>query len=68
MVQHDMVGGLNVPTDFFMIKPFKAYEPLCIKCGSKMRFSCKEIEKPGVVHDVFECTKCRSIQSFVTRE
>lgn len=31
-----------------------------------MRFSCQETEAPGFVHDVFECTKCRSIQSYVT--
>jgi hypothetical protein len=31
-----------------------------------MRFSCKEVEKPGFVHDVFECPKCRSTQSYVT--
>ena len=33
-----------------------------------MRFSCQEIEKPGFVHDVFECTRCRSTQSYVTPE
>ena len=31
-------------------------EPLCVKCGSKMRFSCTEPEKPGFVHHVYECT------------
>jgi hypothetical protein len=41
-------------------------EPLCVKCGSKMRFSCTEPEKPGFVHHVYECTRCRSTQSFVT--
>jgi non-canonical (house-cleaning) NTP pyrophosphatase len=33
-----------------------------------MRFSCQEIEKAGFVHDVFECTRCRSTQSYVTPE
>jgi hypothetical protein len=41
-------------------------EPTCVKCGTKMRFSCTEEEKPGFVHHVYECTKCRSTQSFVT--
>jgi hypothetical protein len=41
-------------------------DPQCVKCGSKMRFSCTEPEKPGFVHRVYECTKCRSTQSFVT--
>jgi hypothetical protein len=43
-------------------------DPRCVKCGSKMRFSCTEPEpdKPGFVHHVYECTKCRSTQSFVT--
>ena len=41
-------------------------EPRCVKCGSKMRFSCTEPEKPGFVHHVYECTRCRSTQSFVT--
>jgi hypothetical protein len=41
-------------------------EPLCVKCGYKMRFSCTEPEKPGFVHHVYECTSCRSTQSFVT--
>jgi hypothetical protein len=40
--------------------------PLCVKCGSKMRFSCTEPDKPGFVHHVYECTKCRSTQSFLT--
>jgi hypothetical protein len=31
-----------------------------------MRFSCQETEAPGFIHDVFECAKCRSIQSYVT--
>jgi hypothetical protein len=39
---------------------------VCVKCGSKMRFSCTEPDKPGFVHHVYECTKCRSTQSFVT--
>ena len=42
------------------------HEPLCVKCGSKMRFSCTEPDKPGFVHHVDECTRCRSTQSFVT--
>jgi hypothetical protein len=33
-----------------------------------MRFSCREIEKPGFVHHVFECTACWSTQSYVTPE
>jgi hypothetical protein len=41
-------------------------DPKCVKCGSKMRFSCTEPEKPGFVHHVYECIKCRSTQSFVT--
>jgi hypothetical protein len=40
--------------------------PNCIKCGEKMWFSCTELEKPGFVHHVYECKKCRSTQSFVT--
>jgi len=42
--------------------------PLCVKCGSKMRFSCIEPEpgKPNFEHRVYECTICRSTQSFVT--
>ena len=50
-----------------MIEPSKN-NPLCIRCNTKMRFSCKEIEKPGFLHDVFECPKCRSTQSYVTPE
>jgi hypothetical protein len=30
-----------------------------------MHFSCTEPEKPGFVHHVYECRKCRSTQSFV---
>lgn len=43
-------------------------DPLCVKCGSKMRFSCIESEpgKPDFEHRVYECTTCRSTQSFVT--
>jgi hypothetical protein len=33
-----------------------------------MKFSCKEIERSGFVHDVFECPKCRSTQSYITPE
>lgn len=40
--------------------------PTCVKCGARMRFSCTEPEKPGFVHRVYECTQCRSTQSFVT--
>lgn len=43
-------------------------EPHCVSCGARMRFSCKEMEKPGFVHDVFECTKCQSTQSYITAE
>src|SRR5882757_10114694 len=50
-----------------MVEPSKNH-PLCIRCNVKMRSSCKEIEKPGFVHDVFECPKCRSTQSYVTPE
>jgi hypothetical protein len=39
---------------------------LCVQCDSQMRFSCTEPEKPGFVHHVYECRKCRSTQSFVT--
>jgi hypothetical protein len=50
-----------------MIKPLKN-DPLCIRCNARMRFSCKEMAKPGFVHDVFECPKCRSNQSYITPE
>ena len=33
-----------------------------------MRFSCEEAAEPGFVHDVFECPKCRSTQSYITPE
>lgn len=42
--------------------------PNCIGCGEKMRLSCTEIEKPGFVHYVYECKRCRSTQSLVTAE
>ncbi|MCU1273066.1 MAG: hypothetical protein JWO48_497 [Bryobacterales bacterium] len=44
-------------------------DPVCVRCGFKMRFSCIEPEpnKPGFVHQVYECIKCRTTQSFVTR-
>ena len=52
-----------------MIKPFiQTNKPLCIKCNARMKFSCKEIERSGFVHDVFECPKCRSTQSYITPE
>jgi hypothetical protein len=38
----------------------------CIECAERMWFSCTETEKPGFVHNVYECKKCRSIQSYVT--
>jgi hypothetical protein len=38
----------------------------CLRCNSEMRFSCTEPDKPGFVHHVYECRKCRSTQSFVT--
>ena len=41
-------------------------EPICQKCNERMRFSCTEPDKPGFVHHVYECPKCRSTQSFVT--
>lgn len=43
-------------------------DPLCVKCRSKMRFSCIEPEpgKPGFEHRVYECITCRTTQSFVT--
>ena len=40
----------------------------CVKCGSKMHFSCIEPHKPGFVHHVYECRTCRSTQSFVTAD
>jgi hypothetical protein len=52
-----------------MVEPFiQTNKPRCIKCNARMKFSCKEIEKSGFVHDVFECPKCRSTQSYVTQE
>src|SRR5437868_13428118 len=59
--------GLFAPLESCMIEPLRS-DPLCIRCNAKMRFSCKEIEKPGFAHDVFECPKCRSTQSYVTLE
>jgi hypothetical protein len=50
-----------------MIEPLRS-DPLCIRCNARMRFSCKETEKPGFIHDVFECPKCRSTQSYITSE
>ena len=43
-------------------------DPLCARCGSRLRFSCiePEMNKPGFVHRVYECIRCRSTQSFVT--
>jgi hypothetical protein len=43
-----------------------AEEPNCQKCDGPMRFACTEREKPGFVHHVYECSKCRSTQSFAT--
>ena len=52
-----------------MIEPFLLTDnPLCIKCNAEMSFSCKEVESPGFVNDVFECRSCRSTQSYVTSE
>jgi hypothetical protein len=52
-----------------VIEPFlQSSNPLCIKCNAEMRFSCKEAESSGFVHDVFECPKCRSTQSYITPE
>ncbi|SHG77621.1 hypothetical protein SAMN05444169_4073 [Bradyrhizobium erythrophlei] len=31
-----------------------------------MLFSFTEEEKPGFVHHIYECRRCRSTQSFVT--
>lgn len=42
--------------------------PRCINCNFAMRFSCTEVEKPGFIHNVFECPRCRSTQSFVTAD
>ena len=50
-----------------MLKPLRI-DPLCITCSNKMRLSCEEDAEPGFVHDVFECTKCRSTQSYITPE
>lgn len=46
----------------------RAIDPLCARCGSELRFSCiePEMNKPGFVHRVYECIRCRSTQSFVT--
>lgn len=49
-----------------MIQPHTRMTPRCIECAAKMRFACQEVENSGFIHDVFECTKCRSTQSFVT--
>ena len=51
-----------------MAEAFLKPTPLCIRCNAAMRFSCKEDEGSGVVHDVFECTKCQSTQSYITSE
>jgi hypothetical protein len=32
-------------------------DPQCVKCGSTMRVSCTEPDKPGFVHHVYECIK-----------
>jgi hypothetical protein len=57
---------LNRKTGKVLGQPPLAKEPICVKCGGQMRFSCIEEEKPGFLHHVYECTKCRSTQSFVT--
>ncbi len=44
----------------------RSMPPNCINCDLEMHYSCTEIEKPGFVHDVYECSKCRSTQSYVT--
>jgi hypothetical protein len=51
-----------------MDKPTPSHEPNCIKCSEKMRFSCTEIGKPGFAHHVYECTKCRSTQSYTPEQ
>ena len=60
-----MIGGRSMPNN--EAKGLDT-DPKCVKRGSKMRFSCTEPEpdKPGFQHHVYECTKCRSTQSFVT--
>jgi hypothetical protein len=50
-----------------MAEPLKK-ELHCVRCGARMRLPCKETERLGFAHDVFECTKCRSTQSYVTAE
>lgn len=42
--------------------------PPCIGCGNGMRFSCKEADRPGFAHYVFECRECDSTQSYITPE
>ena len=49
-----------------MIKPHARMFVRCVQCAATMRFSCQEPEASGFLHDVFECTKCRSTQSYVT--
>jgi hypothetical protein len=63
----DEIGSPDRAVGLGMDKPEPLRDPpKCIKCGEKMWFSCTELEKPGFVHHVYECKKCRSTQSFVT--
>jgi hypothetical protein len=43
-------------------------DPLCINCNTKMQFSCEEMDKPGYVHRVFECSKCWGTQTYTMPE
>lgn len=46
-------------------------DPWCAKCGSELRLSCLEpvMNKPGLVHRIYECINCRSTQSlFISSE
>jgi hypothetical protein len=49
-----------------MAEPSRSLPPKCINCNFEMHYSCTESEKPGFMHDVYECSRCRSTQSFVT--
>lgn len=63
--ENSFSAGASMPED---ISRNLDIDPLCAKCGSRLRFSCiePEMNKPGFVHKVYECIKCRSTQSFVT--